>query len=567
MKIQGLAVVAIMILLPLSIVLDVYIGNQVKTLNLQVSYDSKLQNATYDALKTFQINSSNSDTSDIVNSKMRDIKGAANTFFNSLASNFDMSGYDQEVLREYVPALVFTMYDGYYIYAPYINKLDGGFNSVELGDHHNIGEILDVNTKYYDGQELTGLKPYVYYSCRYKKGDLDVVITYSLDNHIAVYGKKGDEIIDIHGYLLTNVNNSGIYRGISIPNNETIKENFYNQGKKYTRNVKEINGAKYYAISSLDSELNETGLEEVDYLLNGTWRVQTNLRIDTVNNNTNAIDYYKEAYEFKDKLKTYGIDQLTTSDAYTEEDERLCDVVDYIEPGEDIFKNLDSSTDGVDIEEPESNFNEHRRDIIKYSIERNLSVAISNFNQYSDLTSNDFRMPKLKDTDWDLLLNDISIISFLQGLSIGGKIYSGYSVVPNTENKEVITENSIQIVANGNVHNVTDKALKTLSESEMKGVAKKSLIKSSTENSGDGLTYYFYRYPNEDSWWYSYNSVVTQTNNENLETCKIGIKTGFNIYDYLDNFPALAKVYYTALGRERKGMYHVENDSDISDGP
>lgn len=99
-------------------------GNQVKTLSLQTSYDTKLNNATYDALKAFQLNTMNSDTSDLANSKLRDIEASANTFFNSIASNFNMVGYNQDILKEYVPALVYTMYDGYYIYSPYTNTLD-----------------------------------------------------------------------------------------------------------------------------------------------------------------------------------------------------------------------------------------------------------------------------------------------------------------------------------------------------------------------------------------------------------------------------------------------------------
>lgn len=125
MKLQNLAVIFIIIILPISMILNVYTRNQVKTLKLQISYDSKLNNATYDALKAFQLNTINSDTSDLANSKLRDIEASVNTFFTSIASNFNMAGYNQDELKEYVPALVYTMYDGYYIYSPYTNQLDG----------------------------------------------------------------------------------------------------------------------------------------------------------------------------------------------------------------------------------------------------------------------------------------------------------------------------------------------------------------------------------------------------------------------------------------------------------
>ena len=90
MKLQHLIVIFIIIILPISLVLTSYLQNQVKTLQLQISYDTKLKNATYDALKAFQLNTVNSGTSDLSNSKIRDIEASVNSFFNAIASNFNM---------------------------------------------------------------------------------------------------------------------------------------------------------------------------------------------------------------------------------------------------------------------------------------------------------------------------------------------------------------------------------------------------------------------------------------------------------------------------------------------
>lgn len=170
MKLQGLAVIAIIIILPMTIILSSYSQSQIKTLQLQTQYDSKLQNATYDAIKAFQLNMSNSSTSDLANSKMRDIKASVNTFYNSLASHFNMVGYGKDVLQNYVPAIVYTLYDGYYIYSAYDNT-------------------LDAEDKFDENASIYGLKPYIYYSCRYKPNDnSDFVITYSLDSYITIQG-------------------------------------------------------------------------------------------------------------------------------------------------------------------------------------------------------------------------------------------------------------------------------------------------------------------------------------------------------------------------------------------
>ena len=49
MKIQSLAVIFIIIILPISLVLASYTQNRVQTLRMQTSYDSKLNDATHDA--------------------------------------------------------------------------------------------------------------------------------------------------------------------------------------------------------------------------------------------------------------------------------------------------------------------------------------------------------------------------------------------------------------------------------------------------------------------------------------------------------------------------------------
>lgn len=200
---------------------------------------------------------------------------------------------------------------------------------------------------------------------------------------------------------------------------------------------------------------------------------------------------------------------------------------------------------GVEIEEPKSNFNQHRLAVIRYSIEKNLSAAIANYNYYSDSTNN-FQMPKLKETEWDKITNDISIISFLQGLNIGGKVYNGYSIVTNTKNKEVVSEDSIYIVTDDNYyHKPTETGLET--KNIISGVLNIDFERKSRTISM--TTKYFY--PN--AALASYASIVNQTEVDEPE----------NIYDYMQSKGGeLAQAYFTALGRERYSMYRTSNDSE-----
>ena len=120
----------------------------------------------------------------------------------------------------------------------------------------------DVDENYKDSEILYGLKPNVYYSCRYKLSNgSDFVITYSLDNYITidgqVYSSSQGRFIPVNesGYLIgidTPSTNNGfkksgnnyIYEGITISSGDTeaLCEYIGNTLYYYVK----INGTKYY---------------------------------------------------------------------------------------------------------------------------------------------------------------------------------------------------------------------------------------------------------------------------------------------------------------------------------
>lgn len=318
MKIQSLAIIFIIVILPISIVLTSYTQSRVQTLSLQARYDSKLIDATYDALKAYQINSLNNSSSDYVNSKMRDIKASVNTFFNTMASGFSTLGYSKETIQNYVPAIVYTMYDGYYIYSPYKNTWDEETkNKVKQEEEQYTEQGITYTPSFSSDENLYGLKPYIYYSCRYKRGEkFDITITYSLDNYIQIQGyvTEGNKkkTVSKSGYVLSNVNVNGdnvTYKNISINTEQNLRENisFINLNGVYTEtNLKFIkrNGVKYY--------LDETN-NKVFSIMNGKAILQTGISASEINNNNNAKEYYKKAKEIENFIKTY-LSDLSTND-------------------------------------------------------------------------------------------------------------------------------------------------------------------------------------------------------------------------------------------------------------
>lgn len=147
-------------------------------------------------------------------------------------------------------------------------------------------------------------------------------------------------------------------------------------------------------------------------------------------------------------------------------------------------------------------------------------------------------MPKLKETDWDKIMDNISIISFLQGMNIGGKTYNGYSIISNTKNNDVVTEDSIYIkTTDGKIHRVTEKELSV--NGGAIGIFNVDVERRAGADA-DGVPIYYY----PKVGILSYDSIVTQNNVEN------------SIADVTDS--NVLKIYYTALGRERYGLYREQ---------
>lgn len=583
MKIQELAIIFIIIILPISLVLSVYTQNQVQTINTQTLYDNRLTSATYDAMRAYQLNAANSTTSDMSNSKTRDIEASVSAFRNSIMTAFELNGFTANELNSYIPALVYTMYDGLYIYSPYSNI-------AEVNTDANADEEVKIKT---EGQKEYGLKPYISYSCRYKTTNIDVVITYSLDNHIAVKGMIGRKYVNKEGYLIDGIEcsinpdeeikiNDEIekakitYNGIEI-GTESLKEylplsidkNDENAAYPYAK----INGTKYYLIQDKEGD------QQIVYVSNGFFRTQCkstdsdktafNAYKNIIENNYMAKEYYYEAYKFTHWFKESGLSALTYGDAW---DEVLVKKSDgsgaeqeyreiWPENRTPIFQFNSSSDIKNNIENETSTFNQHRLAVIRYKIENNLAIAISNYNAYSGATKVVFQMPELKEDEWDQIIHNISLISFLQGLPIGEKIYNGYTLVTNSESEEVVLEGNIFMLgesANG------EKVYYRIGDVELEDGVTATL---NAGNYGDKVsagrlnldfkrryvtrtdktqTYYYYQMRNFKA---SYNSVVMQDK----------VTTFDDIYKYISGVsPDYQKAFYTALGRERQGSSAVD---------
>lgn len=607
MKLQSLAVIFIIIIMPITMVLSEYINNKIKTQETELLYDTRLLNCTFDAIKAYQLNTINNEFGDVTNKKIEDIQAAAKTFFNSLSSSFNYTGYNSEVMKEYVPAVVFTMYDGYYTYSPFLNVLT------------NVGKADEsdgYDSSYSkDGEKLEGLKPYVYYSCRYTNtvnastalpDNTDFTIVYTLDNYITIQGMINGEYVYDYGYLYSIDNEKGIkkdgedyiYDGVRFKKDDTEELKEYVGKDEYP--YAKINGKKYYLdeekytdrdgnldigdgmtvskkagifyISSTTGEKNYS--QNKGYLEDSTEEANNNEFIKyckAIKKNKSAYEYYKNAYEFSSAVlgtaKRFDKANIEHTNGYNLKDLHNSDAY--------IYKNASSDTTSLEswgnmyifednpnmaIQNAGSNFNQHRKAVIRNVIETNLTTAIASFS--SGATNVEFIMPKISEEDWETIENDVCAISFMQGMSIGSKKYNGYSVVANTLTKEYVDENDIYILAKGDNGNIYC----TVND----GTIKDSTIKTKGTGPGD-LPYY------PGIWKINFES-KQYIDNTGKNTTYVPIKDyagsytsimgsyavkpiGEDMYTYVHEkcTDKLKEIYYKALGRERWGAYNVNN--------
>ena len=242
MKLHNLSVIFVIIAVPLILITSYYISLQIDTINMQTAYNTKLLDSTKEAIDAFEINTVewNANYSETADSKRRDVMASINTFINSFANNLGVAGTSKESIMAYMPAIAYTLYDGYYIYSPANAKVaikdDNGVGVVmtkklwesneELFSYYTYGEKDEGKLLYkvaagktpdgtYNGTNFTLdqekaateykhiLKPFAAYS----EIVGEWVINYTLDNYITIYGNVKDpntgekEFVIKSGYL------------------------------------------------------------------------------------------------------------------------------------------------------------------------------------------------------------------------------------------------------------------------------------------------------------------------------------------------------------------------------
>lgn len=580
MKLQYIAIIFILIMLPINLVLSAYIDNQIDTLKLQTTYTTALNTATYDALKAFQINSTNNKYSSLSDSKIRDIEASVSTFYNSLGTAMQEHVSAKDDVKAFVPAILFTLYDGYYIYSSYNNV------------YSTTGSGVDTRVRIQDSNNYQeGLRPYIYYSCKYKLGIDTIVVNYTLDNYITVYGNlrnnDGTKTYQTRsGYLInpgdiTSINTSRktlVYKGVTI-GPETLTEHLLTieeraDGTQYTaeKDYKYIvyNNQKVYYDSAKSDYFWYQNYKKT-YLQSEKTNLIAYLNKNGVGfKSISAYEYYYNAYLFSNwVVNTSGLSSIKQANVIKDDggNTQIGSDTTYlsVNTGDTYIFSANSSNDPM---LSGSAFNEHRMAIIRKSIETNLTTAIINYNLQSGGTY-EFVMPVIDEENWYNITNQVTLVSFMQGLPISQKYFNNYSVVTNTRNEEVINEQSIYILGRNSdgSYEYHQPGCKELIDKARNGqiVAYTDLsFARQTVKINEVQNKYFYPQARVGSTTTGcYNCIVNASANYDIDSIISGqikdVNTGSVTYT-ANQLTAVRKAYLTGLARERYDLYKVNFD-------
>lgn len=546
MKLQNLSILFIILIIPIALVMGLYIRGQGDTIILQNQYNKALDGSTYDAVSAYKINTMNNELVDNADSIREDIKAATNVFMTSMASNLNIS---KDAVKAYVPAMLYTLYDGYYIY------------SAVKDDAGNIDYTL---------------KPFIYYSETIKDParGANLVINYTLDNYIAIYGTvkvggdtkyiaKSGYLIDINKYeedadkLYYKVKDTeGNEKSYEITK-ETLSENLLIRipdGKKVDREeqdyryethelqYKYVEQKKvYYLTTPIEYKKYDVIEGEVTSQYEPGWYTYSSTRGELVESeydgdgatgyslDDSAIEYYQDAYEFTNKLLV---------------DYQIADIagLEFLDLGEDN-----------DPEDHHSDFSQHKREVIKQSIVSNLKNAISTFNAMSQAlhSTYNYKMPILLEEDWEKIYTEVGMTTFFQGIPIGFKAYNNYSIISMTGNKQFVNPELLYFIdtTSDEHHKITCNNLDTTTgyrsiDFEQYKV-QKTMTDSLAEEDFSNKTEFYYYYKHLQTGDYS---CIIQDQTEK------GIYENGYFSDKLINSDN-ATAYFTTLARERYNQY------------
>ena len=541
MKLQHLSIVFIIIIIPILLFVSYYIGLQIDTISKQTTLDTKLQEATQEAITALEINTLewNPNFSELQDSKRRDVQASINTFITAISNKLGVSRQAKEYVQNYIPVVLYTLHDGYYIYS----------NSVtpDILTNDSTGEaVLDEYSRYQQLGEKYGhaLQAFIPYSETLRSGSDIVTLNYTMDNFIKIYGIVDGKSINYEGYLTLDGKvepeitlSAGKVVDFSVVYTEDLNNvgPSTSGGTSYDFTNGEIleetinyttNDGVYYETKTFKYvyDSNDTKYYYNEGQINDSYYMDEFFYLDTYNRVNLAKEFsnhkFKKIYEpIREEGKTYikpfyysltyeedpaypGDETKKRRFVYDEEgtvdyertdkynDDILVDskvpkymgaVVDYscrnyclvsyaittffneYLGGKDYwtsnviegnvsgetFKivNKNNADPEHEIEYANAAFTKHKKEVMKSSIQENLERVVADANARLEGSTDPYKLPELTDLDWDKLLNNVSVMGFLQRVPTGLKIYNNYAIASSSRSNDYVNPKEIYLIS------------------------------------------------------------------------------------------------------------------------
>lgn len=201
-----------------------------------------------------------------------------------------------------------------------------------------------------------------------------------------------------------------------------------------------------------------------------------------------------------------------------------------------------------DPEKEDSPFTQHKRDVIKRVIEDNLQQAITSYSR--NTAGSNFYLPVLLETDWDKILNNVSIITFLQDIPIGLKYYNNYTIATSTLNNEFVDPNEIYLNVPGDNYYHMPYCTELSDSDDLIGYRNTDYVQKTDDTTkqfkSDNIKRFYRHY--DENGEDSKGNAVTIRANEKCYYCLIE-RAKYNPNG--GKTEKKEKAYYTALARER----------------
>ena len=197
----------------------------------------------------------------------------------------------------------------------------------------------------------------------------------------------------------------------------------------------------------------------------------------------------------------------------------------------------------------DSTFYSHKLNVIRDSIQYNLNLSMTTYNKMA-VATRDYAMPVMQNEEWEKILNNISIVSFMQGYDCGLKTYNNYKIVSSTNNEISILPQEIYYVKKEDFSNEN-------AEYHRIDCPKLWDIDNGTSNQYIAFISKEVKY---DKLYDKTNSLIPyQYDHKNLacyECINDGNYVGKKIFD--DNtYLNLRKAYYIGVGKARNNLYKM----------